>query len=105
MGYKQNHSNATYSLWRSQEDYFIDWSQSATQIKRFIDSVSFPYSGACTSINNITYRVLEGEVIDDVIISTPSSPVIEAALEVLDVVVSEVDNLYFKFCALAVIGN
>ena len=35
-------------------------------------------------------------VIEEVIISIPSSPVSEAAVEVDEVVVSEVDNLYLK---------
>jgi len=42
----QSKTDATYSLWRDEDDYWIDWSQSAEKIARFIDSVGSPYMGA-----------------------------------------------------------
>lgn len=50
--YAQNEEEATYSLWRDAEDYFIDWNDSSTDIERFIDAVGYPYQGAKSLINN-----------------------------------------------------
>lgn len=36
----------SYSLWRDEEDYFIDWSGNATVINRQIDATGWPYDGA-----------------------------------------------------------
>lgn len=62
---KQNDHEATYSLWRDEQDYFIDWSKSADHIKRFIDAVGYPYKGACSYVNNKLMRIYDSEVIDD----------------------------------------
>lgn len=64
----QNHSKATYSLWRGEEDYKINWSQSAEQILNFINAVSTPYKGAFSLINNLKVRILSAEIVPDVII-------------------------------------
>jgi len=44
----QDESRATYSLWRDEQDYFIDWNQDAARIKRFVDATGWPYRGAKT---------------------------------------------------------
>jgi methionyl-tRNA formyltransferase len=44
-GTPQNEAEASYSLWRDEEDYRIDWSSDAERLKRFIDSVGSPYKG------------------------------------------------------------
>lgn len=63
----QDESEATYSLWRNEEDYLIDWSDSAKNIQQFINSVSFPYMGASTFINGKEkIRILETEVVPNV---------------------------------------
>lgn len=49
---KQNHSESSYSIWRDSSDYYIDWTLSADSIKRFIDSVGYPYEGARTKLKN-----------------------------------------------------
>lgn len=64
----QNESEATYSLWRDNEDYKIDWNNSAEKIKRFVDALGFPYSGASTTLNNQLIRVLDVTIIEDVLI-------------------------------------
>ncbi|MBA6296949.1 formyltransferase family protein [Colwellia sp. MB02u-9] len=64
--FSQNESDATYSIWRSEDDYLIDWGMGAIFIKRFVDSVSYPYSGAATFIRKQKVRVLESEVYADV---------------------------------------
>ena len=62
---KQNESNATYSIWRDSEDYFIDWSWPADKIKRFVDAVGFPYQGAVTWLEDKLIKVQDCDVIDD----------------------------------------
>lgn len=47
----QDDNKATYSLWRDDKDYKINWNESSTYIQRFIDSVGFPYKGAFTTLN------------------------------------------------------
>lgn len=65
---KQNEELATYSLWRDEKDYDIDWHKEAKYIQQFIFSVGYPYKGASTIIDGIKCRVLDCEVVDDVII-------------------------------------
>jgi methionyl-tRNA formyltransferase len=65
-GIAQNETAATYSLWRDKKDYFINWNQSADQIKRLVDAVGDPYDGACFYYNDKIIRVIEANVIDDV---------------------------------------
>jgi len=67
-GVAQDHQKATYSLWRNEEDYFVNWNDSAKKIKRFIDSTSYPYKGACTDYNGKLIRIVETEIVDDVVI-------------------------------------
>lgn len=48
-GQPQDDAEATYSIWRDAADYRIDWTTSASEIRRFIDAVGAPYGGARTS--------------------------------------------------------
>jgi methionyl-tRNA formyltransferase len=66
IGYQQNNENSTFSLWRDETDYFIDWGWDSTKIKRFIDAVSDPYDGAKFYLNNEVVKVLRSEVVKDV---------------------------------------
>jgi methionyl-tRNA formyltransferase len=68
VGKPQCETEATYSLWRDEEDYRIDWSRSAGEIRRFVDAVSFPYKGASTIINDKLARVFDIEELEDVVI-------------------------------------
>jgi len=65
-GEKQNEADATYSLWRDDDDYKVDWSNSSIYIKRFIDSVGYPYKGASTIVNGKSARIIEAEIVKDV---------------------------------------
>jgi len=56
---KQDDSQATYSLWRDDLDYEIDWSWDAERVKRFIDAVSYPYLGARTQLNQEPVLILD----------------------------------------------
>lgn len=64
----QDENHATYSLWRDETDYHIDWNMSAAQIQHFINCVGFPYKGALTSDGLKEFRVLESEIYPDVTI-------------------------------------
>lgn len=59
---KQNEDKATYSLWRDEKDYEIDWTQDAARIKRFIDATGFPYAGATSSGHRVTAAVEVSDV-------------------------------------------
>lgn len=67
-GKAQDESEASYSLWRDEEDYRIDWSLSATEIRRFVDAVGFPYKGASTLVNGKLARIFAIEEMDEVVI-------------------------------------
>ncbi|MFW3895889.1 methionyl-tRNA formyltransferase [Pseudomonas bharatica] len=64
----QDHSKATYSLWRDEQDYRLDWSLPASTLRRTIDALSSPYRGALCQINGVPARILAAEEVDDVII-------------------------------------
>ena len=52
----------SYSLWREEYDYFIDWEDSADNIVRFIDAVSNPYDGAQFLMDGERYILNQGSV-------------------------------------------
>jgi methionyl-tRNA formyltransferase len=49
----QQDALATYSIWRDDADFEVDWSKSAEDIERFVNAVGHPYAGARTSIGGI----------------------------------------------------
>jgi methionyl-tRNA formyltransferase len=65
---EQDHTRATYSVWRDEDDYRIDWTRDDRQILRLIDAVSDPFPGAITTLNGREIRVLAATVIPDVTI-------------------------------------
>jgi methionyl-tRNA formyltransferase len=64
----QDETLATYSIWRDEYDYIIDWSKSAEYIKRFIDAVGYPYKGAFTTWDNTKYYIKDSFVVEDVVV-------------------------------------
>jgi methionyl-tRNA formyltransferase len=64
----QDHNQATYSLWRDEEDYMLDWEKSSSTLKRTIDAVSFPFSGAKTYLNNKIISIVDAVEVEDVVI-------------------------------------
>ncbi|MBD3170557.1 MAG: hypothetical protein GF307_13820 [candidate division Zixibacteria bacterium] len=54
---------ASYSIWRGPEDMFIDWSMDAEYIKRFVDALGFPFTGAKTRYDGREIVVEEVEVL------------------------------------------
>lgn len=67
---EQDHNNATYSLWRDNEDYFIDWNQSANKIVRFVNSVGYPYDGAKTYLGDKVITIDDVSVFNGIKIET-----------------------------------
>lgn len=49
---KQENIGITYSLWRDEDDYNINWNWKSEKIKRFVDAVGYPYKGAQTFVNS-----------------------------------------------------
>ncbi|VVM97143.1 Bifunctional polymyxin resistance protein ArnA [Pseudomonas fluorescens] len=66
FGLLQNEAEATYSLWRDDEDYFIDWRADAHYIQRFVDALGPPYKGAATTIGGEVYRIRKCQPLPDV---------------------------------------
>lgn len=62
----QQEDAATYSIWRDDADYEIDWSNSASEIERFVNAVGHPYAGARTKVGGVeTVRILDVSVLAD----------------------------------------
>lgn len=53
----QDHARATYSLWRDEQDYRIDWSADDRRICRLVDAASDPFPGAWTTCAGERWRV------------------------------------------------
>lgn len=58
-GVAQNETEATYSIWRDDDDYFINWFQDAARVCRTIDALGWPYQGARTIYNSSVITILE----------------------------------------------
>ena len=65
-GTSQDTNEITYSLWRDDDDYYINWSWSAAKIRRFIDAVGYPYKGAAIRVGVRTIRIYKCEEVGDV---------------------------------------
>lgn len=68
----QEHSQATYSPWRDEDDYRIDWTSPSADIHQFVLSVGFPYQGASAVVNGLKVRVLATEPISGYIMARPA---------------------------------
>lgn len=63
----QIESNSSYSIWRDDDDYYVDWNKSSNEIKRLIDAVGFPYLGARSKLNDGSKILIkDAEVYSDV---------------------------------------
>lgn len=62
----QDEALATFSLWRDEEDYFINWNLEATKIERTINALGFPYGGARTILDDNIIILDEIKSIPDV---------------------------------------
>ncbi|MEQ8473910.1 MAG: formyltransferase family protein [Marinoscillum sp.] len=62
----QDDSKASYSLWRDEDDYKINWAMDAQAIIRFVNAVGYPYKGAKSTLSGINIRILDAYVLPDV---------------------------------------
>ncbi|MFN3939370.1 MAG: formyltransferase family protein [Chitinophagales bacterium] len=63
--YPQAESASTFSLWRDEADYRINWSATAHDIHQFVLAHGFPYKGASTICKNQLIRIDETVVLKD----------------------------------------
>lgn len=63
----QDESLATYSIWRDELDYFINWNWPSDKIARFVDAVGWPYYGAKTLYQEEEIFIDEVVVTDNLI--------------------------------------
>lgn len=73
FGQPQDESLATYSLWRDEDDYFINWDSSSFDIERFCNSVGYPYKGACTYVRGEKVWIDDVEPLSDVFVESRRS--------------------------------
>ena len=64
----QSDADATYSLWRDDSDYLVDWSKSSKEIRRHVDAVGSPYMGASSFMNGELVKILRVSEVLDVVI-------------------------------------
>lgn len=61
----QDHAAATYSIWRDEEDYIIDWNRSAVEIERGVRALGTPYLGAQTLMGAERINIQQATVLDE----------------------------------------
>lgn len=72
ISFNQDESQSSYSVWRDEVDYQIDWNQNSQKISRIIDALGFPFGGARSTINGCKCIIHESNIIDDVNIESRS---------------------------------
>lgn len=65
-GTPQDHSQATYSIWRDASDYRIDWTADAVVIERTIRALGRPYLGAQCYLGTNSVVLNQAEVVSDI---------------------------------------
>lgn len=68
IGNIQNESRATYSIWRDDDDYTINWNDSAQNISHLINCLGEPYLGAKATYMEKTVRIHSARIVPDVVI-------------------------------------
>ena len=68
IGVPQDECAATYSLWRDDNDYKINWNNTASEIEHFISCVGFPYLGATSELKGEVIRIIRARSVEDVVI-------------------------------------
>lgn len=58
---EQNEMEATYSIWRDEKDYLIQWNISSERILRTIDALGWPYRGAQTFCGGEKISIIEAK--------------------------------------------
>ncbi|MFQ2688070.1 methionyl-tRNA formyltransferase [Aeromonas caviae] len=67
-GKPQDESLATYSLWRDNDDYAINWNLDSHAIERHVNSVGYPYLGASSFVDGTLVRIKKVALVNDVFI-------------------------------------
>jgi len=62
---QQDEAKATYSVWRDEQDYILNWSQSAEELQRHIFAVGEPYLGARSNLDGRSVRIMDAQIISD----------------------------------------
>jgi methionyl-tRNA formyltransferase len=62
----QDEREATYSIWRDEQDFRIDWTKDDRSILRLIDAASFPFVGAWTIAFGQSLIIERAELAPDV---------------------------------------
>lgn len=65
----QSIRGVSYSLWRDEKDYWIDWQRPAEELLRTIHALGAPYSGARTQLDSSAVVLDAAEVLADVAIA------------------------------------
>ena len=107
-GSAQLHTEATYSIWRDKEDYYINWADDARKIVRFINAVGYPYDGAKTRIlGGGTIKIIEGSLVENIkseipdpgkILMITNAPIVLCGKNAISLdKVEDLDGMPFKF--------
>ncbi len=62
----QNEDSATYSLWRDEADYQINWELNVDCVLAKINASGYPYAGAATFLDGSQIRILDASAVGDV---------------------------------------
>jgi len=65
MGTPQDHSKSTYSVWRDEDDLWIDWNESAEFIERMVRALGPPYMGARTRMRDEIVVIHSARILPD----------------------------------------
>ncbi|HWU43835.1 MAG TPA: formyltransferase family protein [Bdellovibrio sp.] len=65
QGFAQDDSLATYSVWRDEQDYWVNWDWHASYMQRFVNAVGFPYKGARALLEQQPVRITDAEAVPD----------------------------------------
>lgn len=64
---EQDHSKATYSIWRDEQDYHLNFNQDSQRVLRTIHALRPPYKGAYTFIDGEKITILDAQAVSDLI--------------------------------------
>ena len=101
----QDHGKATYSLWRDEQDYWINWNDPAEKIARFVDAVGMPYKGATSLCNGSKVIIREVSSVPNLAIENRSPGKILRLQDGLPVVVCGSGLLMIEDCIYEASGS
>lgn len=69
---EQDHAQASFSLWRDEHDYVINWSLPAVDVLRHVRASGYPYAGARTVAGGTDLVVRDAALVDRVRLARPA---------------------------------